>query len=81
MQPAFIYDPRYHTWESWCALMGEAFAAQQLGIGASEENWKSWATGLKGIDIFSNESIPLPDTFDDWQDWAAALMNAVNFRN
>jgi len=81
MQPAFIYDPRYHTWESWCSLMNEAFAAQQLSIGVPEENWREWATGLKGIDVFSNEAIPMPDTFDGWQDWAAALMNAVNFRN
>jgi hypothetical protein len=61
--------------------MNEAFAAQQLSIGVPEENWREWATGLKGIDVFSNEAIPMPDTFDGWQDWAAALMNAVNFRN
>ena len=79
--PALVYDPRYHTFESWAALMCEAYAAQQLQIGVSEANWKEWAAGLKGIDVFQNEGIPGPYVFDDWQDWAEALVGAVNPRN
>lgn len=73
-----IYDPRYHTWESWASLMVEAFAAQQLSIPGSQDEWKSWAEGLKAIDIFTNEAIPGPGPFKDWQEWAAALVNAMN---
>ena len=79
--PAFIYDPRMHTFESWSALMCEAYAAQQLQIGVSEKNWKEWAAGLKGIDVFQNESIPGPYVFENWQDWAEALVGAVNPKN
>lgn len=79
--PAFIYDPRMHTFESWSALMCEAYAAQQLQIGVSEENWKEWAAGLKGIDVFQNEAIPGPYVFENWQDWAEALVGAVNPKN
>ena len=53
-QPALVYDPRGHTFESWAALMCEAYAAQQLQIDATEEHWKDWAAGLKAIDVFTD---------------------------
>lgn len=78
MTIGLVYDPRYHTWDSWASLMVEAFAAQQLSVPGSERDWKSWAEGLKAIDVFTNEAIPGPGPFDNWQDWAAALVNAIN---
>jgi len=41
-------------------------------------DWKSWAAGLIAIDVFANEATPDPYTFDDWQDWASALVGAFN---
>ena len=76
-----VYDPRYHTFESWSSLMVEAYAAQQLQSGVSEDDWKEWALGLSGIDVFQNEAIPSPAGFDNWQNWAEAVVNAVNPRN
>lgn len=76
-----VYDPRYHTFESWSSLMVEAYAAQQLQSGVSEDGWKEWALGLSGIDVFQNEAIPSPTGFDNWQNWAEAVVNAVNPRN
>jgi len=75
-----IYDPRFHTWDSWASLMVEAYASQQLAIPAGEEHWKEWAAGLRGIDIFINDAAPTPYEFDNWRDWAEALVNAVNPR-
>lgn len=76
--PALIYDPRYQTFESWASLMCELYAVQQLSIPDASTDWKEWAAGLKGIDVFNNEAVPSPYEFDDWQDWAAALVGAVN---
>ncbi len=73
---ALVYDPRYHTFESWACLMCEAYSTQQLAI--PDGDWKVWAAGLKAIDVFSNEAIPGPYVYDNWQDWAAALVNAIN---
>ena len=73
-----VYDPRYHTFESWASLMCEQYAAQQLSIPDANTDWKTWGAGLKGIDVFTNEGIPAPYIFDDWQEWAEALVNAVN---
>jgi hypothetical protein len=75
---ALVYDPRYHTFESWASLMVEQYAAQQLEIPNANTDWKEWGQGLKAIDVFSNEAIPGTRNYDDWQEWAAQLMNAVN---
>jgi hypothetical protein len=75
---ALIYDPRYHTFESWAALMCEAYASQQLAIPDKDTDWREWGSGLKAIDVFSNEAIPGPYVFDDWHLWAEALVSAVN---
>jgi hypothetical protein len=60
--------------------MVEAYGGQQLEIPGEEEDWKSWAAGLKGIDAFVNEGVPGPYIFENWQDWAEAVVNAVNQR-
>jgi hypothetical protein len=78
LNPAQVYDPRYHTFESWASLMCELYAVQQLAIPDANTDWKEWAAGLKAIDVFTNEGIPGPSIYDDWQEWAEALVNAVN---
>jgi len=78
LNTALVYDPRYHTFESWAALMCEQYAAQQLAIPDASTNWQDWASALKAIDVFSNEGIPGPYIYDDWQEWAEALVNSVN---
>lgn len=77
---ALVYDPRYHTFESWAALMVEQYAGQNLEIPTPETDWKLWGDGLKAIDIFSNEAIPSTEAYDDWSDWAAALLASINPR-
>jgi hypothetical protein len=58
--------------------MCEQYAAQQLSIPDANTDWKEWASSLKAIDVFTNEGIPGPFIFDNWQDWAEALVNSVN---
>lgn len=81
MSLAVVYDPRFHTFNSWACLMVEAYGAQQLEIPGDEDSWKGWAAGLKGIDTFANEGVPSPYIFENWQDWASAVVNAVNQRS
>jgi len=78
MAQALVYDPRFHTFESWAALMVEQYAAQQLEIPTADTDWKLWGNGIKAIDVFTNEAIPSTDNYENWNDWAAALLGAVN---
>ena len=66
LNPALVYDPRY--------------APQQLEIPTAQTDWKLWGNGIRAIDVFANEAIPMTENFDNWSDWAMALMGAVNPR-
>jgi hypothetical protein len=78
MALALVYDPRYKTFTEWAYLMCEAYAGQQLEIPNSDDEWQTWAAGLVGIDLFTNEAIPDPYKFKNWDDWATVLVNNVN---
>jgi hypothetical protein len=60
--------------------MCEQYAAQQLEIPGPLTDWKLWGNGIKAIDVFTNEAVPNTDNYDDWSDWAAALLAAINPR-
>jgi hypothetical protein len=75
---AIIYDPRFQTWDDWAALMCEQYGAQNLEIPSGEENWKNWAIGFIGIDLFSRDGMPNPYHFDDWHTWVMAVNNTLS---
>lgn len=75
-----IYDPRYMEFTEWASLMCEQYAGQQLEIPDERTDWKGWAVGLKGIDLFNNEAIPDPYVYANWSDWAEALVLSINLR-
>ena len=71
---AQVYDPRGLTWDRWCELMSELFAANQLGV-SPESEWREWANALSGIGRFPG--VPGSAGFEVWEDWAFALANAL----
>ena len=71
------YDPRFMTWDQWCPLMAELFAAQSLGT-LPEERWQDWAAGMTGIGFFTESGIPDARGFADWKDWATQLCGIVS---
>lgn len=78
MAQAEIYDPRFHTFESWASLMVELYAEQQLEIPNKDTDWRAWGNGLLAIGFFAAEAVPTPEMFDRWDDWASALIGAIN---
>jgi hypothetical protein len=72
-----VYDPRGHTWDSWCALMAELFAPNQLGT-LPESRWKEWASAVTGIGYFTQSGVPDPRGFENWQDWAAQMTGIMS---
>ena len=74
------YDPRGMTWDQYCKLMEELFASNQLGH-VPEERWRDWVDGMNGIGYFVQSGVPDHRLFDNWQDWAEAVVNAVNQRS
>ena len=70
------YDPRFMSWDQWCPLMADLFAAQQLGT-VPEEKWRDWASGMAGIGYFMNSAVPDPRGFKTWQEWASQLVGIM----
>jgi hypothetical protein len=58
--------------------MVELYAPQNLEIPNALTDWQTWGNGLKAIDVFTNEAIPRTEFYDNWYDWAAALLGSVN---
>ena len=71
------YDPRYMTWDQWCALTAELFAQQDLGT-VPEERWSEWVDALIGIGYFQNSGVADSRGFNNWQDWAYHLIGTMN---
>ena len=78
LPPAQVYDPRNHTFDSWACLMVELYAAQNLEIPNQFTDWRLWANGIRAIDVFANEAIPMADNYENWFDWAQALVGTVS---
>ena len=74
---AQIYDPRFHTWDSWASLMIEAYADQQLPTPGAEKDWRSWAVALNGLNIFISQGVSDPDNFGTWQNWAEDMIETL----
>lgn len=75
-----LYDPRYHSFISWASLMVELYAQLQLEIPDENTDWRAWGNGLFNLGFFSNESVPKTEEFENWYDWAQAVIGAVNPR-
>lgn len=75
---SIAYDPRNHTWQSWAALMCEAYAAQNLSVPVSENEWREWADGFAGIDLFAKDGTPSSALFSDWRSWAIAVVSVLS---
>lgn len=72
-----VYDPRGHTWDSWCALMAELFAIQELGT-LPEVRWKEWGDAMAGIGYFMSSGVPDTRAFERWEDWATSLVGIMD---
>jgi len=71
------YDPRGMSWDQYCKLMEELFAANQLGH-VPEEKWRDWVDGMNGIGYFMSSGVPDQRQYDNWQDWAKAVTGIMS---
>jgi hypothetical protein len=71
------YDPRGMSWDQYCKLMEEQFAANQLGH-VPESQWRNWVDGLNGIGYFVQSGVPDHRGFYNWQDWAKAMTGIMS---
>lgn len=74
-----IYDPRSMTWDQWCKLTCERFAALALQP-APETQWRTWVANLLNFGQFPSEGVPDARGFKTWRDWAYQFNGIVGAR-
>lgn len=72
-----VYDPRGMSWDTYCKLMAELFAPNQLGY-VSEDKWRDWVDGLNGIGYFVQSAVPDHRGFETWEQWAQQMVGIMN---
>lgn len=71
-----MIDPRYMTAVEWTDRIAGLlpFTVPRL---YNEMEWKNWARSLLLNPTISNNDVPDPEDFDDWQQWAERFNQAV----
>lgn len=71
-----VYDPRGLDWDTYCAMMTELFASNQIST-VPEDQWREWVDGLYGIGYFGSSGIPDSRLYDSWQAWAENMVGIM----
>lgn len=69
--------PDYGTWDDWNGNIVHYFAEQQFPI-LPEILWQDVARAISVSPVFDKYSVPSPDLFTDWQEWARVFTLSVN---
>tara|TARA_R110000868_G_scaffold335841_3_gene596726 strand:- start:291 stop:533 length:243 start_codon:yes stop_codon:yes gene_type:complete len=69
--------PDYSTWDDWNGQLVHYYGEQQFPI-LPEEQWREVAKAVTVNPVFDKFSIPDPENFINWQDWALSLIQNVN---
>jgi hypothetical protein len=73
----FPFSPELSSWEDWNGNFIIYYG--QLNVPYNlEENWKDTANVIAGSATFSAFPIPMPDKYDNWQDWANEVTLSIN---
>lgn len=66
-----MVDPRGLTLTQWTdAVILSVGDAWSFGRLDDEERWQDWATAFLRAPAFSQQGVPDPYGFTDWQEWA-----------
>jgi len=57
--------------------MEEQFAPNQLGH-VTEDKWRQWVDGMNGIGYFAQSGIPDHRGYNDWREWAKAMVGIMS---
>jgi hypothetical protein len=69
--------PNYATWDEWNGQLVHYFGEQTFSV-LPETQWKEVAQSVADNPVFDKYSIPDPEAFVNWQDWALSLILSVN---
>ena len=76
-QQFFPCVPDYMDWENWNGNLAIFYGQKNIEF-STEENWRYGAMNIVQSETFGIYPVPLPDTFETWQDWAREFTEIIN---
>ena len=76
-QSPFPCIPQYTTWPEFNGNLA-LFYSQELIPLTDEKDWQITARNMMQTPTFSSYSIPNPEIYENWQDWANEFVLKIN---
>ena len=76
-QEFFPCVPDYMSWEDWNGNLVMYYGQKNIEF-APEDNWRQGAMNIIMSETFGTYPVPVPDTFETWQDWAREFTTIIN---
>lgn len=77
VQQFFPFLPDYMSWEDWNGNL-IMYYGEELIPYMQEADWKVTANNVAQLPTFMSYPVPLPDSYDNWQDWARQFTLIIN---
>jgi len=77
IQQFFPFLPEYSTWENWNGNLIMYYGEEPIPY-VEEQDWKVTANNVAQLPTFSVYPVPLPDLYENWQDWAREFTLIIN---
>lgn len=74
----FVPDPRGTSFDLWATRCADDLCGYVWFPNPDEDNWKKWARQLYSSNSLVNESVPNPEMFKTWREWALQWMVTQN---
>jgi len=71
------FSPDYSTWADWNGQMIHYFGDQPIPV-LPEPKWAEVANAIITLPAFDVYSMPAPEAFQNWRDWARIFTQSIN---
>ena len=73
-----LIDPRGLEAREWLDYTGDNLASLvSIMVVSSGDDWREWGSHVRQVLTFRGILIPIPDLFEDWQEWAFRFNQAI----
>ena len=76
-QQFFPFNPNGMSWEDWNGNFILYYGQEPIAY-HPEEEWQIVAAQIASLPTFNVYPIPMPDSFETWQDWALEVTQIIN---
>ena len=76
-QQFFPFNPNGMSWEEWNGNFIIYYGQEPIAY-HPEEQWQVAAAQIASLPTFTVYPIPMPDSFENWRDWALQVTTIIN---